>query len=93
MRLSDLNPVLMDGKDGATGVGLIFDCPCGKCGAPCHVMFRNPISGLPYADRPSWERAGDTFDTLTLAPSIHRDPKLGGCGWHGYIRNGEVISV
>lgn len=27
--------------------------------------------------------------TLTYTPSIVHDPKLGGCGWHGWLTNGE----
>ena len=30
--------------------------------------------------------SGDTFDTLTLDPSIGRDPL-----WHGHLINGELI--
>lgn len=34
-----------------------------------------------------WRREGETFDTLTLHPSVDASPA--GC-WHGFIRNGEV---
>lgn len=37
-----------------------------------------------------WSVAGNSFENLTLAPSVHLTP---GCGWHGWIRNGEVIGV
>ncbi len=37
-----------------------------------------------------WQRTGETFDTLTLTPSIHSRKEKGGCGWHGFITNGEV---
>lgn len=34
-----------------------------------------------------WQRTGETFDTLTLSPSID-------CSawnhWHGFVRNGEI---
>lgn len=39
-----------------------------------------------------WQRTGDTFETLTLQPSI-LVPGSGGpgdCNWHGFITNGEV---
>lgn len=45
-------------------------------------MMQNPLD--------YWERTGDTFDTLTLKPSIQR---VGGCAWHGFITNGEVIGA
>lgn len=105
MRLTDMNPQFV-GAGGAgifradgtqatprTGVGLAFDCPCGKCGIRCYVDFTNPLDGGPtlVPDRSHWQRTGDTFETLTLTPSILRNPSKGGCGWHGYIRAGEVI--
>lgn len=60
------------------------------------LPFTNPIDGKgPYTDAPghaTWERTGDDFETLTLSPSIQRrDP--GGCAWHGYIRDGEVLDA
>jgi hypothetical protein len=103
VRLVDLDPRWVGAggegisdKDGNPvperhGVGVSFDCPDG-CGFPCYVPFRNPLDGGPQHDdsRPSWERTGDTFDTLTLSPSILRTKEKGGCGWHGFIRNGAI---
>lgn len=82
------------------GVGVIFDCPCGNHdeGHQCYVPFANPLDGGPPTDpggwhgSGGWQRTGDTFDTLTLTPSIYRREDLGGCGWHGFITNGEVTS-
>lgn len=34
-----------------------------------------------------WTRSGDTWDALTLTPSI--DASKAGC-WHGHITNGDV---
>lgn len=34
-----------------------------------------------------WTVSGDTFENLTTTPSILIE---GGCGWHGFITNGEV---
>jgi Family of unknown function (DUF6527) len=108
MRLTDLNPQFLnaggedcytcDPETGAlipapkrTGVGVQFDCPCGNHDEDhrCYVPFEHPIDGGPVLERKGWQRTGDTFETLTLAPSILR---VGGCGWHGWIRNGEVIT-
>jgi hypothetical protein len=80
------------------GVGVIFDCPCGADGEHhrCYVPFANPLDGGPPNDPKGWnssggwQREGDTFDTLTLRPSIRRNPAHGGCGWHGFITKGEV---
>lgn len=109
MRLADLDPhwvgaggegVYSRAPDGTLvpaperhGVGLSFDCPCGKCGQRCYVDFENPIDGgAPMPDpRPRWNRSGDTFETLTLTPSILRNTGKGGCGWHGFVRSGEIV--
>ena len=104
MMLIDLNPVWVGaGGEGITdkdgnpvptrrGVGITFDCPCGDCGVRAYVQFANPLDGGPirttkYAQ---WDRVGDTFETLTLSPSIHRAKRWGGCGWHGYLRSGVL---
>lgn len=102
MRLTELEPEFYGaGGDGITradgspvpkrsGIGMTFKCPCG-CAIECAVPFANPVDGGP-ADGRGWERTGDTFDVMTLSPSILRSKEKGGCGWHGWIRNGEVIS-
>lgn len=72
-----------------TGMGLIFDCPCG-CTELIAIPFHNPISGGPPAVREGqagWHRTGETFETLTLTPSILR---VGGCQWHGFVTDGEI---
>ena len=105
MKLADLHPRFLDaGGEGVsrknamgeyepaplrTGVGVDFDCPCG-CASRCYVPFKNPLDGGPLDER-GWDRTGDTFETLTLLPSILR-PKPRSCGWHGIITNGEVTS-
>lgn len=103
MKLKDLHPRFLNaGGDGVYqsdgtpaperfGVGIIFDCPCG-CSVPCFVPFNPPLDGGPPTDRKAWDRTGSTFDDLTLNPSILRSTRNGGCGWHGFIRNGEIIT-
>jgi hypothetical protein len=106
MRLVDLNPrwigaggegiTLADGSPAPerTGVGVIFNCPCG-CGDEGYVPFQNPLDGgLPLdPNRSVWQRTGETFETLTLTPSILKVRNPSGCGWHGFITNGEAITV
>ena len=107
MKVIDLNPRFYDaGGVGITdkngdpvpkriGVGMTFDCPCG-CGVRGYVAFTNPLDNGPprlNPGEPSWERNGKDFETITLAPSILKAKEKGGCGWHGYFRNGEVITV
>lgn len=81
------------------GIGLMFDCPKGCLseiedrGVDRHfVPFHNPLDGGPpfEQNRPMWTRTSEDFETMTLTPSIFSDPAKGGCGWHGFITNGDV---
>ncbi len=96
------------------GVGISFLCPCAKHTAlrtgdldhdfhlRCFIGFANPLDGGPaYDPRPTaqWTRTGDTFETLSVTPSIQRH-EIGdaGCTWHGFIGSngaapGEVITL
>lgn len=104
MRLAELDPVFSwHGGDGVTnadgepipltlGVGLVCNCPCGNADEShrLYVPFANPIGPGPLTPRGGWKRTGESFDELTLTPSIHRAKERGGCGWHGFITDGEV---
>lgn len=103
MRLVDLDPKWIGyGGKGITdadgnpvperkGIAVYFNCPCG-CNHPVSVSFKNPLDGgpPPIPERTYWQRTGDTFETLTLTPSILR---LSGCRWHGFITNGEIVNA
>jgi len=40
-----------------------------------------------------WTWSGSAEDgTLTANPSLHSDASKGGCGWHGWLRNGELVN-
>lgn len=73
------------------GVGIQLECPCG-CDSPLYVPFANPLDGGEREDAhgKGWQRTGETFETLTLTPSILR---VGGCAWHGFLTNGQLVSV
>lgn len=96
MRLTDLDPRWFGWTHEGQGVhvGLTFLCPQ-RCGERLGVEFRNPIGIGGYDPAKihwpnvgfQWDRSGDTFDTLTLSPSIDAS-KLG--HWHGHISNGNV---
>lgn len=105
-QLVDLNPSWIGrggehvrDKDGNPvperhGTGIILTCPCGTC--PEHnwlyVPFENPLDGgaPDPTEHALWKRTGTNFLTLTLHPSVRR---TSGCGWHGFIRDGEVLTV
>lgn len=83
----------------AEGQGVLFLCPvCFKAnGGPVGthsiiVWFSNPLSGpiAPPEMHPHvrWTRAGDSIDTLTITPSI---AIIGGCAWHGHVRDGAIV--
>ena len=72
------------------GIGIGCNCPCG-CDVPFFVHFANPLDGGPpvQTNAPKWQRTGETFETLTLSPSVQR---VGGCEYHGWLRNGVFES-
>jgi hypothetical protein len=99
MRLRDLNPrwacdadIVIGGIkqhfEGRTGMAVSFDCPHCRV-IRLAVWFGNPIDGLPPTDDAThlWQRSGETFDALTLTPSI--DASKEG-HWHGFITAGEI---
>lgn len=103
MKLTDLNPrwltmsqyTLPGGTlcfprwsgEKRVGCGVTFDDPTNPQ-QRLGVFFENPIDGLPPADgQKLWHREGDSFDNLTLTPSI--DASASG-GWHGFITKGNI---
>lgn len=80
-------------------VGIRFDCP--HCRTQRLAVMFTPIIDDNVAWKYStwdgyqqmlatdnkWQRTGDTFDILTLKPSINTE--FHG-HWHGFIENGEV---
>jgi hypothetical protein len=97
MKLVDLDPRWYACGDSPDIVGVTFECPCclGKPDATrIGVMFVEEIDkdGLPNQihwarNEKKWHRSGDTFETLTLTPSI--DASAVG-HWHGHITNGDA---
>jgi hypothetical protein len=56
-------------------------------------FFRNPQGTSPipaelYPEIARWEMTGTSLEDLTLQPSILFSPP--GCGWHGFITNGNI---
>lgn len=77
----------------AARIGVSFDCPACRL----HRVVVNvdpPFDAVAPAEHP-WARRGDTWDNLTLSPSIvaHRRDQRGQlveC-WHGHIRSGRAV--
>lgn len=99
-RLADLNPRWLRAIADplSQGYGVEFDCPCGNHDAPgcprrIWLMFANPIGGPPARiGKQKWQRTGDTFESMTLEPSIHHRSPDGDTHWHGWLRNGGMVS-
>ena len=57
-------------------VGLAICCPgCGN------------KSYLPVGDNRGWNLASE--EPLTITPSVFHTKEKGGCGWHGFLTDGE----
>lgn len=108
MKLVDLHPEWYGSHERQqrgepNRLGIVFDCPkCAAAGtlATCtlwgriHVPFANPLDGTPALYPNGWQRTGENFESLTLAPSINafepRDDRVS--HWHGFVTNGQVTT-
>lgn len=107
MRLVDLEPTFLKVlNDGAHSMavpfseadGIMFLCPLcfaangGRvgthmviCWRPCVPQTVSPVPGR-------WEFEGTGFTDLTLVAGSSSILLMSGCRWHGYVRNGEVLT-
>jgi hypothetical protein len=72
--------------DPAAIEGVLIRCP--NCGLRHAAWFKNPIGmkTSAFEHRVTWDRTGDTLETLSLNPSF----KAVGC-YHSWIRNGYLV--
>lgn len=81
-RLVDCNPRWVTGRYAGqpddVPCGIHFDCPEGHADCGHAIPFAPRLDGSPatswYSSGAIWQRTGDTFETLTLTPSIRRNP-------------------
>lgn len=85
----ELNPQY-EGLGPVEHWGMILNHRNPGTGEPCqsHVTFDGPVQRRLEPNAPVW-RIEAGWDSLTLHPSILCNPARGGCGLHGYIRNGR----
>lgn len=105
----DVWEVRQDPRDGRTQtvrldpawtvIGYVLTCPNEQCSEgvhqwtharDCKAPFENCKNGGPSCW--NWEGTIEDGD-LTGNPSLWASADLGGCGWHGYLRHGEMQSV
>lgn len=98
-KLSELRPHWIGLSASQDAIGVTFECP--HCRSTrIGVFFDEPVrrgeqahirdfGDIPFVSpgTKQWHREGETFETLTLSPSI--DTSSVG-HWHGFITNGEV---
>lgn len=82
---------LRNKNGGLTGYGLT--CPNEQCESGAHAWDHArdcPLRAAPDAP-PCWAWTGSAEEgTLTASPSLHVVKEWGGCGWHGFLRNGQM---
>ena len=71
-RLADCNPQWVDDASGVTHY-LHFSCPEGHNDCFHTIPFTPALDGAPQTSAMAqWERRGNTFEVLSLSPSIKR---------------------
>lgn len=77
-RLVDCNPRWVVVAGDGPQCGISFACPEGHEDCRHIIPFTPALDGSPttswYTSGALWQRTGDTFETLTLSPSIRREP-------------------
>jgi hypothetical protein len=71
--------------DPPVAEGVLIRCP--NCGAAHGAWFKNPIGDETptFIHKVTWQRTGETLETLTLHPSFLAI----GC-YHSWIRDGQL---
>lgn len=76
------------------GYGLV--CPNEACPDPVHFWTHAhdcpaPSGPCKMGGPSCWTWTGSPEDgTLTASPSLYSPRSLGGCGWHGFLKAGEL---
>ncbi len=88
-KLSDCNP------KWSSKCGITFECPEGHPGCSHTIPFTPSLDNREgkswQRNGALWHRFGDTFETLTLFPSIRKIPtNKNDCSLHIFIKDGEI---
>jgi len=91
MRLTELDPHWVAAFFGGPTIGILFECPhCRDTHLAVYFVkdaIRPQGAATVHLTDYAWSRTGDSFENLTLTPSI--DASAHG-HWHGFITNGAV---
>ena len=75
-------------------IGITFKCPIEDCPIRYIGAYWLPGPGYDPNKYDLWAKTGDSFDTLTLAPSVNatrgKEGKPTGCKFHGHVKRGIV---
>jgi len=74
----------------ANAQGVLFGCPACKGAASHSILCWFRGRGVPDSETPGpgrWDVSGTGLDDITLSPSVN----VNGC-WHGFVRNGEIVT-
>lgn len=86
---------VLHNRNGAI-TGYAMTCPNEACEQGVHPWdhaYNCPVRAEPDAP-PCWSWTGSIEeDSLTATPSLHVLAERGGCGWHGFITSGQMVSV
>jgi len=80
-RLSECSPhwVQYNGKEDSSPDAVYFECPEGHVDCKHIIPFTPSLDGsaqpIKQSNGVQWQRTGDTFENLTLSPSIRRIPR------------------
>lgn len=76
-RLVDCNPSWVENYSAAGQTdAVMFECPEGHSDCKHVIPFTPALDGTPTVKYGAqWQRSGEAFESLTLSPSIKRNPK------------------
>ena len=63
-----------------------------RAGVDAHCPYCGRVGSVPLVGEDAWEWNGDA-DMPTLSPSLQMSGGPEGCGFHCFVRNGEIIDA
>lgn len=81
-----------EGSADGPVIGYGLTCPNERCDQGMHIWTHayDCTDRTPGHSCWTWTGSPET-DDLTATPSLHVMAELGGCGWHGWLRDGVMV--